>query len=64
MRFFATSIMASVSSPESGSLGVREGRLRRKTTSASCSMAPESRRSESFGRSYLSPRCSFARESC
>ena len=32
------------------------------TTSASCSIAPDSRRSESTGR--LSCRCSTARESC
>ena len=32
--------------------------------SASCSMAPESRRCESFGTSSLSSPFSFARESC
>ena len=37
------------------------GRRNSSTTSASCSMAPESRRSESLGLLVLSPRCSGAR---
>src|SRR5438034_5613262 len=34
------------------------------TTSASCSIAPDSRRSESCGRRCSPPRCSGARDSC
>src|SRR5205807_3028559 len=36
----------------------------KQTTSASCSMAPDSRRSESCGRRCSPPRCSGARDSC
>ena len=64
LRFLAMSTMASVMSFASFEVAVRDGRLSRNTTSASCSIAPESRRSDSFGFSSLSLRCSFARESC
>jgi len=36
----------------------------KQTTSASCSIAPDSRRSESCGRRCSPPRCSGARDSC